>query len=457
VTHPRASRVSGQSGRPLRIGCGAGYSGDRIEPAVELVERGDLDAIVFECLAERTIAIAQQAKAANGDAGFDPLLEDRMVAVLPEAHRRGIRIITNMGAANPPAAAARVRDVARRLGIRSLTIAVVTGDDVRALVTGGGFTAGETGDALTRENVVSANAYLGAEPIAEALRHGADVIVTGRVADASLFLAPIAVHHDWPADDWTLAGRGTLAGHMLECAGQVTGGYFADPGLKDVADLARLGFPIAEVAADGCAVITKVAGSGGQVTAATCKEQLLYEIHDPSAYVTPDVVADFSGVRITDLGADRVRVEGAGGRPRPATLKVSVGQFDGWIGEGQISYAGAGAVARGRLAGEIVVERLRLIGVACRELRCDLIGVDALHGRAAGRRSDPYEVRLRVAARTESAADGWRVAREVESLYTNGPAGGGGAATSVRQVLAMRSTFVPRDRVSWRVDYEELS
>jgi Acyclic terpene utilisation family protein AtuA len=441
------------SSRPFRIGCGAGYSGDRIEPAVELVERGDLDAIVFECLAERTIALAQQAKAADPGAGFDPRLEDRMDAVLAKAHARGVRIITNMGAANPPAAAARVRAVAERAGLRGLTIAVVTGDDVRALVTGGGYAATETGDQLTGANVVSANAYLGAEPIVEALRHDANVVITGRIADPSLFLAPIAVHHGWPSGDWQLAGRGTLVGHLLECAGQVTGGYFADPGVKDVRDLARLGFPIAEVDADGSAVITKVPGSGGQVTAATCKEQLLYEIHDPAAYVTPDVVADFSQVRVSDLGNDRVGVDGASGRERPATLKVSVGQFDGWIGEGQISYGGPGAVARGRLAGEIVRERLQLLGVTPLELRIDLIGQDALHATRIDRVSHSYEIRLRVSARTASAADAWRVAREVESLYTNGPAAGGGASTSARQVLAIRSTLVPRDRVSWRVDY----
>ncbi len=444
------------STRPLRIGCGAGYSGDRIEPATELVERGELDVLVFECLAERTIALAQQARAADRSAGYDPRLDERVEAVLPEAHRRGVRIITNMGAANPIAAASRVRDIAGRLGIRGFTTAVVTGDDVRTLVTAGGFTASETGEALTVDNVVSANAYLGADGILEAIANDADIVITGRVADPSLFLAPIAAHHGWRLDDWALAGRGTLVGHLLECAGQVTGGYFADPGVKDVANLARLGFPLAEVEADGSAIITKVVGSGGQVTPATCKEQLLYEIHDPAAYITPDVAADFSGVCITDLGNDRVRVEGAGGRARPTTLKVSVGQFDGWIGEGQISYAGAGAVARGRLAGEIVTERLRLTGVPFTELRCDLVGVNALHGPDSGRDSDPYEVRLRVAARTASAADGWRVAREVESLYTNGPAGGGGASTSVRQVLAMRSTFVPRDRISWRVDYDSV-
>jgi hypothetical protein len=373
--------------------------------------------------------------------------------VLAQSRRRGIRLITNMGAANPSAAAARVRALAIRQGIPDLTIAVVTGDDVRALVTDGTFTAVETGETLTPDNVLSANAYLGAEPILDALRHHADLVVTGRVADPSLFLAPIAMHYRWSLDDWTLAGRGTLVGHLLECAGQVTGGYFADPGVKDVPDLARLGFPIAEVDADGTAVITKVAGSGGRVMAATCKEQLLYEIHDPAAYLTPDVAADFSAVHVTELEADRVRVEGATGRPRPPTLKVSVGQLDGWIGEGQISYAGDGAGARARLASAIVTERLKLTGVTPVELRADLIGLNALHGDRRDPPADPYEVRLRVAARTTTSQDAWRVAREVESLYTNGPAGGGGAWTSVRQVLAMRSTFVPRDRVSWRVDY----
>jgi hypothetical protein len=441
------------SARPLRIGCGAGYSGDRIEPAVELVERGDLDVIVFECLAERTIALAQQAKARDADAGFDPLLEERMEAILPEARRRRIRIVTNMGAANAPAAADCVRQVAARLGVGGFTIAVVTGDDVRELAGGDGFSRlAETGEAVNIDDIVSANAYLGAEPIAEALRRGADVVITGRVADPSMFLAAIAVHHGWRLDDWTLAGRGTLVGHLLECAGQITGGYFADPGVKDVPGLARLGFPLAEVEADGTAIICKPAGSGGQVTAATCTEQLLYEIHDPSSYLTPDVVADFSRVRITDLGSDRVRVEGADGRPRPDTLKVSVGQSDGWIGEGQISYAGAGAAARGRLAGEIVAERLRLAGVNTLELRTDLIGIDALHG-AASPLVEPYEVRLRVAARTKSERDARRVAREVEALFTNGPAGGGGAFTSVRPVLAIRTALVARDRVSCRVDY----
>jgi hypothetical protein len=236
----------------------------------------------------------------------------------------------------------------------------------------------------------------------------------------------------------------------------VTGGYFADPGLKDVPDLDRLGFPLVEIAPEGDVVVTKVPGSGGLVTTATCTEQLLYEIHDPAAYSTPDVVADFSQVRLEADGPDRVRVSGAGGRPRPGDLKVSVGQYDGWIGEGQISYAGAGAVARARLAAEIVARRLRLVGLDTSEVRYDVIGQDALHGRCSAPLCEPYEVRLRVAARAASEAEAAMVPREVESLYTNGPAGGGGAWSSVRRVLSMRSTLLPRDAVAWRVDYETV-
>lgn len=452
----RQSRLTSVNHRALRIGCGAGYSNDRLEPAVELVERGDLDVLVFECLAERTIALAQQVKARDPQAGFDPRLRERMEAVLAGCHERGVTLITNMGAANPLAAAECVRDVARSAGLPGLTVAVVTGDDVMAVVTSGGYRCLESGEPIDPASVVSANAYLGADPIVDAIRGGADVIITGRVADPSLFVAPILTAFGWAHDDWPRVGLATLAGHLLECAGQVTGGYFADPGVKDVPHLERLGFPLAEITADGGIVVTKVAGSGGMVTTATCTEQLLYEVHDPAAYVTPDVVADFSRVTMAADGPDRVRVSGASGRPRPDMLKVSVGQHDGWIGEGQISYGGPGAVARARLAADIVAGRLDLVGPVTTEIRYDLIGVDALHGDAGRPRGEPYEVRLRVAARVPSETAAWRVAREVEALYTNGPAGGGGATTMVRPVLAMRATLVPRSAVPWRVDHEEV-
>ncbi len=457
----RVAPPEGRPAGPFRIGCGAGYSGDRLEPAVELVEQGDLDCLVFECLAERTIAIAQQARAADPSRGFDDRLEERMSAVLAASHARGIRIVTNMGAANPMAAGERVRHIAARLGLHGLRIAVVTGDDVLEVMRAGSFSDMDDGTRLAVERVVSANAYLGAEPIVAAIAGGADVIVTGRVADPSLFVAPIAAHYGWSLDDWTRLGRGTLVGHLLECAGQVTGGYFADPGAaggaKDVPGLARLGFPLAEVSEDGSATITKVPGSGGRVTTATCTEQLLYELHDPSAYVTPDVVADFSRVHMTQVGDDRVRVDGATGTARTGHVKVSVGHYDGWIGDGQISYGGPGAVGRARLAAQIVEERLRVIDLAPRDIRYDLIGVDALHGAGPARHApEPYEVRLRVAARTDSAGEARRIAQEVEALYTNGPAGGGGATVTVRQVLAMRSLLIPRQMVHARVQTLEV-
>ena len=440
----------------IRIGCGAGYSGDRIEPAVELAERGDLQYLVFECLAERTIAMAQQAKRQDPNAGYDPLLIDRMTAVLPSCAARGITIITNMGAANPAAAVAAVSRLAGELGLSGLRIASVIGDDVLDAVRSGGFVLEETGApvAALGSELVSANAYVGIEPLLEALAGGANVVVAGRVADPSLFLAPLVHTFGWPVDNWPLLGRGTLVGHLLECAGQVTGGYFADPGIKDVQGLARLGFPIAEVDEQGGAVITKVSGSGGRVTPATCKEQLLYEIHDPASYVTPDVVADFSRVLVDEAGEDRVQVSGAGGRARPEALKVCVGYRDGFIGEGQISYAGPGALARARLAADIVAERFALTNLAMDEVRFDLIGVNALHGRAAGPEGEPYEVRLRVTGRTRSMRDARRVGNEVEALYTNGPAGGGGVTTSAREVLAMGTTMIPRDLVRPRVDFE---
>jgi hypothetical protein len=442
--------------RTIRIGSGAGYSGDRIEPAVELAEKGDIQYLVFECLGERTVALAQQARLKNPEAGYDPLLEERMRAVLAVCAAKGIKIVTNMGAANPLAAARKTAAIARSMGLSSLKVAAIVGDDVldackqRDLpIMEFDGTIGQLGNRL-----ISANAYLGAGPMAEALQGGADVVITGRASDPALFLAPLIHAFGWPADDWNLLGKGIVAGHLLECAGQVTGGYFADPAFKDVPDLARLGFPIGEVGEDGSLVITKVEGSGGAVTAQTCKEQLLYEVHDPTRYLQPDVTADFSQVTVEEAGKDRVRISGGRGRERPATLKVSVGYVDSFIGEGQISYAGPGALARGRLALDVVRERLKLTGVAASELRFDLIGVDSLHGaQVSARANEPYEVRARVTGRTENLREAVRIGNEVETLYTNGPAGGGGAFKSARDVVAVASVLLPRELAQPQVQF----
>lgn len=437
----------------LRIGAGAGYSGDRIPPAVELAEKGQLDYLVFECLAERTIALAQLERSKDPSAGFDPMLQARIRAVLPACIRQGVRIISNMGAANPLQAGQAVLAVARELGLPQVKVAVVMGDDVLTslMQTGMALPVLESTQTLgdLQTHLISANAYLGADALLPALQSDAQVIITGRVADPALFLAPLMHHFGWAHDDWARLGKGVLVGHLLECAGQITGGYFADPGYKDVPDLARLGFPLAEVSACGDAVITKVAGSGGCVTVATCTEQLLYEIENPARYLQPDVVADFSQVVLTQLGPDRVQVTGGQGHPRTDSLKVTVGYRDGFIGEGQISYAGPGAQARGQLALDVVRQRLADAGLAGFEGRYELIGVNAILGPDSQTPdTQAHEVRARVALRVPSLSQAQHVAHEVEALYTNGPAGGGGATRAVREVIAAAAVLMQRHAVS---------
>ncbi len=439
-----------ETGKRVRIGAGAGYSGDRIDPAVELCENGEIDYLVFECLAERTIAMAQLAKRRDPDSGFDPLLEERLEAVLPICAEKKICILSNMGAANPKAASKKACEVARRLGLRGLRVAYVVGDDVLELIQGEDWR-----DATHK--AISANAYLGADALMEALGAGADVILTGRVADPSLFVAPLVHEFGWAMDDWARLGRGTMVGHLLECAGQLTGGYFADPGYKDVPGLARLGFPYADVDEDGNAEFGKVDGSGGLLTTATCTEQLLYEIEDPAAYVTPDVTADFSQVTLQQAGVNRVAARGARGRARPKTLKVSVGFHDGFVGEGQISYAGPGAVGRAELARDILAERLKRYGLDA--MRFDLMGVDSILGCALSNAavvsaSNLSEVRLRAVGRASSFAMAARVGREVEALYTNGPAGGGGVWGWTRESVGIRAAYVARDLVKTQVHCE---
>jgi Acyclic terpene utilisation family protein AtuA len=433
--------------KPYRIGAGAGYSGDRIEPAVALAERGALDALVFECLAERTIALAQLRRSQDPRHGYDPLLEARMRAVLPACLRHGVTVISNMGAANPLAAGAATVGVAHELGLPRLRVAVVTGDDVlpwlqahdAALLDEGGRRVSDLGDRL-----VSANAYLGADALLPALASGAEVILTGRVADPALFLAPLMHAFGWRADDWPRLGQGILVGHLLECAAQVSGGYIAEPGRFDVPRLHEVGFPLAEVQADGRAVVTKLEGSGGVVNRLTCTAQLLYELEDPARYLQPDVVADFSQVRFAEVGPDRVQAGGASGTLRPEQLKATVGYRDGWIGEGQISYAGPGARERGALALRVLHERLQRIGLGELEQRAELIGVNAMHGPLLGSDRAPYEVRVRLAVRCATRAEAERVGQEVEALYLNGPAGGGGVTQSAREVIAAASVLVPR-------------
>jgi hypothetical protein len=430
----------------MRIGSGAGFSGDRLDAAATLLERGGLDYLALECLAERTIALAQLRRRNDPSTGYDPRLARRIEPLLPTLRRQGVRLISNLGAANPLAAGEAIVAIARKLGVAT-KVAVVTGDDVldridaQAPSLEGGIPLHAHG------RLVSANAYLGADALFPALESGADVIVTGRVADPSLFVAPIAHHYGIALDDWARLASATAVGHLLECAGQLCGGYFADPGRKDVPGMADLGFPFADVETDGTAVLGKPADTGGAITVASATEQLLYEVTDPHGYVTPDVVADFSSISLEQRGVDRVAVEGARGRPRPDQLKVSVGYSAGFVGEGEIGYAGSNALARARLAADIVRHRLASFG----EMRIDLIGSTSLHGRAFDADERPYEVRLRVAARADTADRARLIGEEVEALYTNGPAGGGGVRTSVNEQIGIVSTLIARSRVHARV------
>ncbi|MGP5929063.1 acyclic terpene utilization AtuA family protein [Corynebacterium glyciniphilum] len=441
----------------IRIGSGAGFAGDRLDPAVKLAKDGGLDYLVFECLGERTVAAGQLRRLSDPDTGYDPLLETRMRAVLPHTVAQGTTVVTNSGAANPEAAARLIARVAAEVvPDRTVTVAYLTGDSVLSEIRSEDPDVWETGRPLSSDDtgLVSAHAYLGVEHVLPAFGAGADVIVTGRLADPSLFLAPMVHEFGWQLDDWARLGAGTFVGHLLECAGQVTGGYFADPVTKPVPGMEDLGFPFADISADGTAVLGKLADTGGMLTRRTVREQMLYEVADPSAYLTPDVTADFSGVHVDEVGTDAVRVSGATGRVRTGTLKVTLGFRGGWLGEGQITYAGPRARQRAEMAWDIVRRRLEHVhGIDPTTVSVEFIGDGAAFRgmMPVTDRPDPPEVRMRVAARVDTDTQARAIGWEVEALYCAGPAAGGGARTASSEVLAIRSTLLPRERIAARV------
>ncbi|WP_160685939.1 acyclic terpene utilization AtuA family protein [Clostridium sp. C2-6-12] len=444
--------------KSIRIGGGAGYGGDRIEPAVDLIKYGKLDYIIFECLAERTIALGQLQKLSDNNKGYNELLEYRMEKVLPLIKEKNIKVITNMGSANPISAMKVIKEMAKAMNISGLKIAAVLGDDISDNIEK--YLENqviETGEKLKSvSNVISANAYIGCKGIVEALENGADIVVTGRVADPSLVLGPLVYEFKWNFNDYDLLGKGTLAGHLLECAAQVMGGYFVDPPYKEIKDLWNLGFPIGEVNEEGRIVISKLEQAGGQVTIDTCKEQILYEIQDPENYFTPDVIADFSKVRVKEIKKDEILVEGASGKAATGLYKTSVGYKDCYIGEGEISYGGTGAYERAKIAGEIIKKRLEYIKLPIEELKIDYIGVNSLYDASLKEKASYDEVRLRVAARTLTKKDAIVIGNEVEALYTNGPAGGGGARKYVREVVSIASILIPAEDIKISVQYEEV-
>lgn len=454
IINEKLSYNGSKAPKSIRIGSGAGFAGDRLEPALELIEKGKLDYIIFECLAERTVALGQQAKEKDKDKGYNPLLEYRMKKVLPLASKNHVKVITNMGAANPKAAAEQTKRLAEELKIEDLKIACVIGDDItEQLEEYGENDVLENGKKLKemKDCLISANVYMGAEGIISALEQGADVVITGRVSDPALSIGPLVYEFGWNIEkNPEQMGQAVLIGHLLECAGQVTGGYFADPGYKDVPDLEHLGFPLIEVDESGSFIVSKVHGSGGLVSADTCKEQMVYEIHNPRAYLTPDAIADFSQVSFNQVGENTVRAAGAVSHGRPDTLKVSIGYKDCYIGEGEISYGGSGCVERAKLAAQIIERRIALTGIQLSEYRVDLIGWDSLYrdriSKELGNRQEPHEIRLRISGRSDSRLQAELLANEIEALYTNGPAGGG-VVKKVSEIVSVCSIFVPRECV----------
>ncbi|MEZ4728768.1 MAG: acyclic terpene utilization AtuA family protein [Caldilineaceae bacterium] len=433
----------------LAIGCAAGFGGDRTDVAAPVVETliasGLPSVLIFEMLAERTLAQAQLARRTNPQAGYAPLMERAVAPVLVRCVQQGIPIVSNFGAANPRAAAQRLQEIAQTQGIDNLRVAVVKGDDLSDAA-GQALLRPHLDPVVAGRDLVSANVYLGGAAIAEALRLGAQVVVTGRVADPALVVGPALAHFGWAEEDWDRLARATMAGHLLECGAQVTGGYFADPGCQEVPDLHNLGFPIVELDADGEFVITKAANTGGIVDGRTVKEQLLYEIHDPAAYLTPDVVADICETEVMEIAPNRVRVTGVRGHARPATLKAMLCYTGGWLGEGEISYAGPNAEARAQLAGEIIQRR---VGDQL-ALRIDLIGVLSVFAADGEQRwaEQPSgagrDVRLRIAAAHQERSRVEALLHEVTALYTCGPAGGGGIRTTLTPRLHSTACYLPR-------------
>ena len=444
----------------IRIGCGAGFSGDRLDPSIVLAEKGNLDYLILECLAERTIALAQKRKLQDPTKGYDPLLARRMESLLPLLKNK-TRLITNMGAANPIEGAKKIMEIAHKQKLK-IRVAAVTGDDVFERIDHAAV-AIETNEPLKNSGeLISANAYLGMEGILKALQAGADVVITGRVADPSLFLAPMVFEFGWNTGDYDLMGKGTVIGHLLECAGQVTGGYYADPVKKPVEGLENLGHPFADVFKDGSATVSKVAGTGGIVNLQTVKEQLLYEVVNPFEYFTPDVIADFTSVKLKEIDKDQVQVTGGHGKARPSTYKTSVGYKAFYLGEGEISYAGQSALERARLAGDIILKRFAEGAPEVKNrisaLKVDYIGINSVHRTVfepTSPRTAPYEIRLRVAGKAQSMEDAGLIGEEVEALYTNGPAGGGGVRKYVNEVIGIVSVLMERKDIEPQVSIFE--
>jgi hypothetical protein len=449
----------------VRIASGQGFWGDLLTAPYEQVTRGPVDYLVMDYLAEVTMSIMQKQKRKDPKLGYAKDLLPLMEQILPVIAEKNIRVITNGGGVNPAACRDAIFALARKLGIRGLSIGVVLGDDIldridELALRGIRLDNMETGEHLAsvRERIMSANVYFGAEPIVRALGEGAQIVITGRTTDTGLTLAPMMHEFGWRADDWDRLAAGTVAGHILECGGQASGGNFSGD-WRSVPDLARIGFPIAEASPDGGIVITKHAGTGGLVSMPTVKEQLVYEIGNPVNYITPDCIADFTTIRLSDEGKDRVCMSGVKGRPATDTYKVSMSYLDGYTAVGTLTYAWPEALEKARAADGILRARLEALGLAYEEIRTEFVGYNSCHGPLATAQADVNEVLLRIGVRGADYAAVERFGKEIAPLILTGPPGVTGFAggrPKPSEVIAYWPALIPKSAVTAAVAVERL-
>lgn len=452
--------------KSVRIAGGLGFYGDSWRPIKASIERGDVRYVASDHLAELTLAILQKDRQRAPNLGYTRDLAPMLLDLLPLAMPRGVKFVLNAGGLNPLAAREALLDALKKFGIK-LNVGVVLGDSVMehldALQAAGvslvHMDTGEQIDAV-REKLLFASAYLGARPIVEALNAGADIVLTGRVADAALFLAPMVYELGWRWDEWDKLAQGMVVGHLLECSGQATGGNFGGD-WRAMPDLAHIGYPIAEVWENGEALITKAPGTGGRVNFDTLREQLLYEVHDPAHYLTPDVDVDMTTLRLEEVGPDQVRVTGTTGRPAPETLKIVAGYADGVMGQAMLGYAWPDALAKARAAAEIIQQQMREIGLQAEETLIEYVGYNSIHGPLADPAyvEDLNEVYLRVAVRCANKQEAAKLGRLFPPLALSGPPfiGGAGGMLEPRGLLGIWPTLAPRTLIEEyiRVSVEE--
>ncbi|MFT3660979.1 MAG: DUF1446 domain-containing protein [Gordonia sp. (in: high G+C Gram-positive bacteria)] len=451
--------------KTVRIGSGSGFWGDNLDPAIEIAEHGDVQYLAYDFLGEPTIPTLQKMARKDPSRGYVPAIRAVVRGVLPICLEKGIKILTNAGAANPHACADTILETARELGITELKVGIVTTGDVQAKVEelldeGYEFTNLDDGDpdlGRVRDRIVGSYVYSGAYGYVEALEAGCDIIISDRATDDAAILAPLVYEFGWKWDDWDSLAVGILAGHLIECGAACTGGISSM--WAEVPEPWNIGYPIAEVNENGELFITKVEGTGGVVNRLTLTEHLLYEVHDPGNYLMPEVITDFTRVKMEEVATDRVKVWNAKGKPAPATLKAGIAYLDGWIGEAESSVTWPNAVAKADRSIAVIKKRLEMVNLVADEVRFDRIGVDSCHWSAAPE-PDPNinEVRVRVAAKCPSRAEAGKVARECVMLMGTGPIGSTGQLNTPppREVFALWPTLIPREEITQTVETKEL-